>query len=124
MYIIRKEFSCCSSHVLTGLPKEHPCARLHGHNYVIVVELASRTINAVGFVYDYRSLDVIKKWIDDNMDHKHLNDVFQFNPTAENMAQYLLVKFKTLLGTDGTFINAIEISETPKTNARYEQTNN
>jgi len=115
MFKITKEFTCCSSHVLNGLPKEHPCATLHGHNYVIRVELISDNLNDVGFVFDYRGLDYIKQWIDETMDHKHLNDVFDFNPTAENMSMHIYQIFKLSLPQ----LNAIEISETPKTNARY-----
>jgi 6-pyruvoyltetrahydropterin/6-carboxytetrahydropterin synthase len=120
MFTIRKEFSCCSSHVLTGLPKEHPCARLHGHNYVIVIELKDSKLNEVGFVYDYRGLDTIKVWIDEIMDHHHLNEVFDFNPTAENIAKYIYDKAKALLPQ----VSAVEVCETPKTNARYHETLN
>lgn len=116
MFKITKEFSCCSSHVLGNLPKTHPCSRLHGHNYVIRVELKSETLDETGFVFDYRGLDYIKQWIDETMDHKHLNDVFDFNPTAENLAQHIYQIFKLSIPQ----LSAVEISETPKTNARYE----
>lgn len=119
MYTIRKEFSCSCSHVLNRLPKEHPCARLHGHNYVITVELKSSNLNTTGFVEDYRQLDDIKKWIDDTMDHRHLNDVFTFNPTAENMARFIFEYFQKTHPA----LSAVEISETPKTTARYDNTN-
>jgi 6-pyruvoyltetrahydropterin/6-carboxytetrahydropterin synthase len=119
MFIIRKEFAFSASHQLQGLPEEHPCSRLHGHNYVITVELRSDTLNDVGFVRDYRALEPIKKWIDETLDHQHLNDVFEneLNPTAECMASffyYLFVKWVPEL-------HAVEVSETPKTTARYEQ---
>ena len=115
MYIIRKEFHCSSAHQLTGLAPEHPCSRVHGHNYIIVAELQTLKPNAVGFVEDYRALDDIKKYIDDVMDHKLLNDVFIFNPTAENMAKHLYEHFKRI----HPLLCAIEVSETPKTNCRY-----
>jgi 6-pyruvoyltetrahydropterin/6-carboxytetrahydropterin synthase len=92
---------------------------LHGHNYIIKVELRSGSLNEVGFIKDYRELDNIKKWIDDNMDHKHLNDTFGFNPTAENMAFHLCHMFRKWVPE----VSAVEISETPKTNARYELPN-
>lgn len=123
MYVIRKEFQACCSHQLTGLPEDHPCSRLHGHNYTIIVELRSETLNEVGFIKDYRELDVIKKWIDENMDHQHLNDVFSFNPTAENLAKNLFTIFSILLyplPLGDVILQAVEVSETPKTNARYE----
>ena len=31
----------------------------------------------------------IKKQIHDQLDHKYLNDIVDFNPTAENMAKWI-----------------------------------
>lgn len=115
MFIIRKEFHFSASHQLNGLPPEHPCSRNHGHNYIVIVELSTIKLSPVGFVTDYRELEPIKKFIDDALDHKNLNDFFDFNPTAENMAKYLYHLFKKQFPQ----LSAIEVSETPKTNARY-----
>ena len=41
MYRISKEFHFSASHQLIGLPEDHQCARLHGHNYIVVVELTA-----------------------------------------------------------------------------------
>lgn len=121
MYKITKEFHCCCSHRLSGLPETHPCSRMHGHNYIIKAELKSDTLNPIGFVKDYRELEPIKKFVDEVMDHQHLNDVFPMdnpmdNPTAENMARIIFERFKPIIPQ----LAAIEVSETPKTNARYE----
>ena len=115
MYIIRKEFHFSASHQLAGLPSEHPCSRVHGHNYIVTVELTSSKLDVVGFVTDYRALDPIKKRIDNLLDHRHLNDVFVFNPTAENIAKWLFNEFKPQFPK----LCAVEVSETEKTNARY-----
>jgi len=116
MYTITKEFHFSASHQLDGLPETHPCSRMHGHNYVLKVELKSKDLNQVGFVKDYRELDEIKQFIDSNLDHRHLNDVFSHNPTAEEMAKTLFNTFKP----GHSELSAIEISETDKTNCRYE----
>jgi len=116
MYKIRKEFHFSASHILNGLPFDHPCSRMHGHNYVITVELEALQINSVGFVIDYRALEPIKTWIDCNFDHRHLNDQMPLNPTAERIAKFLYEKFTD----DFPKICAVEVSETPKTSARYE----
>lgn len=115
MHVIRKEFNFSASHQLHGLPVEHPCSRLHGHNYVVTVELSSITLNETGFVKDYRELDLIKKWIDNVLDHQHLNEVFNMNPTAENMAKFIFNLFRKQIPQ----LTAVEVSETPKTTARY-----
>lgn len=117
MYTIKKEFTFCASHNLECLAPEHPCSRVHGHNYVVIVELKSETLNEAGFVTDYRQLDDIKDWIDDVLDHRHLNEVFpSMNPTAENIAYYLFNVFKEAYPQ----LSSITVQETPKTSARYE----
>ena len=115
MYIIRKEFHFSASHQLAGLPPEHPCSRVHGHNYIVVVELTSLKLNDVGFVIDYRELEPMKRQIDDHFDHMHLNDCMKQNPTAENLAKLIFNWFQTSYPQ----LSAVEVSETPKTNARY-----
>lgn len=116
MYKISKQFSFSASHILEGLPADHPCGRLHGHNYILTVHLKSKTLNEHGFIVDYRDLSFIKEYIDENLDHRHLNDIFQVNPTAENLARELFLIFSQMEPS----IYAIEISETPKTTAIYE----
>jgi 6-pyruvoyltetrahydropterin/6-carboxytetrahydropterin synthase len=120
MYKIRKEFHFSASHILLNLPEDHPCSRLHGHNYVVTAELKSETLNAAGFVKDYRELDQMKKFIDDHFDHQHLNELILVNPSAENIAKFLFEMFKPLYSQ----LSAVEVSETPKTSARYEPDNN
>ena len=93
MYAIWKHFRFSASHILTGLPEGHQCGRLHGHNYTIEVELESDSLNEVGFVRDFGELKAIKSFIDAEWDHRHLNDVIDGNPTAENMARILFNEF-------------------------------
>ncbi|MEI8086077.1 MAG: 6-carboxytetrahydropterin synthase [Paludibacter sp.] len=115
MYIISKEFHFSASHILHGLYDGHPCGRLHGHNYILRVFLKGE-LNQVGFVQDYGELKPISVWIDETLDHKHLNDVFDFQPSVEKMSKHIYDLFKPQF----PLLHAIEISETPKTNCRYE----
>lgn len=115
MFTISKEFHCSSSHVLNGLGQSHPCGKVHGHNYVIRVFLRSEKLNDVGFVRDYRALGIIKEFIDENLDHTNLNELI-YQPTAEIIAKMIYDRFKDPIPE----LFAVEISETPKTNARYE----
>ena len=118
MYTIKKEFHFSASHQLTGLPENHPCSRVHGHNYVVIVCLESRTLNKHGFVKDYRDLDNIKQFIDEQLDHRHLNDCFQHQPSAEKMAATLYHLFADSYGLAGT-LKSVSIKETDKTIATY-----
>ena len=116
MYRIAKEFHFSASHQLKGLPDDHPCARLHGHNYVVVVELASERLDAHGFVRDYRALAPLKHHIDEHFDHRHLNDVLGDDMvTAERLARHLY----DWCAARWPETAAVRVSETPKTWAEY-----
>ena len=117
MYTITKEFHFSASHILNGLRDGHPCGRMHGHNYIIKVELQRETLNEDSFVQDYNDLNPIKEYIDKELDHRHLNEIIPGQPSAENIAKHLYWKFKP----EFPLLSAIEVSETPKTNCRYER---
>jgi len=115
-YRITKEFHFSASHQLKDLPADHQCARLHGHNYIVRVELSSETLNAHGFVRDYNELYPLKDYIDSQMDHRHLNDVLGHDMiTAERLAKHLYDWCKPGLPE----VSAVSVSETPKTWAEY-----
>jgi len=116
MFTISKEFHFSASHILEGLPIGHQCGRLHGHNYIFIIELKSKVLNEVGFVKDYGELKEVKDYIDKTLDHRHLNDVFVFNPSAELMARHMYHLFKPIYPQ----ISAFEVIETDKTRSRYE----
>ena len=116
MYRISKQFSFSASHVLGHLPEDHPCARMHGHNYVVTVHLKSDRLNEYGFVKDYKSLKNVRLFIDQTLDHQHLNDCMPAPPTSENIARFLYDRFKPEIPE----LYAVEVSETPQTSCFYE----
>ncbi|QAY16201.1 QueD-like queosine biosynthesis protein [Arthrobacter phage Sonali] len=114
---ISKDFQFSASHQLEGLPSDHPCSRLHGHNYTVKLVLEGE-VDPIGFVVDYRRLGAFKDYLDEKFDHRHLNDFFPGNPTAERMADFLADKAVDLLGSLGVtnvYSLAVSVSETPKT---------
>jgi len=116
MYKISKQFSFSASHILDLLPEDHPCARLHGHNYVVTVHLKSETLNKYGFVKDYKDLKVVKNFIDEMLDHRYLNEQIPAPPTSENIARFLYERLKPEIPE----LYAVEVSETPQTSCFYE----
>jgi 6-pyruvoyltetrahydropterin/6-carboxytetrahydropterin synthase len=94
VYRISKQFQFSASHILEGLPDEHPCSRLHGHNYSVELVLESETLSDVGFIVDYNELKEFDDLLRERYDHRHLNDVVSFQPSAELLARhfYLMAK--------------------------------
>lgn len=86
MYYIKKRIEISAAHKL-NLSYESKCSNLHGHNWIITVECRSRELNADGMVADF---SVVKNMLFEKLDHKVLNDVLPFNPTAENIAKWVV----------------------------------
>lgn len=118
---------------------ENKCKHLHGHNYRVTFEIQGN-LDKVGRVLDFGVIkEKLCKWLEDNWDHKmilwvddpmmleiRLLDedgvcIVPFNPTAENMAQYLVqvVGPTQLLGTGTELVKCI-IEETRKCSVSYE----
>jgi 6-pyruvoyltetrahydropterin/6-carboxytetrahydropterin synthase len=116
MHTIGKRFSFSASHIIGGLPPDHPCARLHGHNYVVEVSLQSPSLDDVGFVRDFHELGDLRAFIDATLDHQHLNDVFGHDrTTTEVIAQWLYDWCKNRWPE----VAAVRVSETPGSWAEY-----
>lgn len=117
---------------------ESKCAHLHGHNYRIVFTIAAPELDAVGRVMDF---SVIKEklclWLEDHWDHRFLISIddpwapslravdptivlVPFNPTAENLAEYLvnIIGPQQLAGTEVTLLS-VRVEETRKCSASY-----
>lgn len=120
MFSISKEFAISASHQLEGLPNDHPCTRLHGHNYLIRVTLSADYLDRVGFILDYGDLDPFARWLSMHVDHRHINDVIpHLNPTAEHLAAYLHKEFCSSVRLPEDVRVLMAVSETPKTWASY-----
>ena len=85
MYYVTKRLEISSAHSL-NLTYKSKCEALHGHNWIVVIHCRSEKLNADGMVTDFTD---IKEKITGALDHKNLNEVFDFNPTAENIARWI-----------------------------------
>ncbi len=86
MYYVKKRIEISAAHRLT-LDYESKCTRLHGHNWIITVECRANELDSRGMVADFSA---IKRIVCDKMDHAVLNEQFGFNPTAENLARWIV----------------------------------
>ena len=86
MYYITKKMEISGAHRL-ALTYDSKCTELHGHNWEITVYCKSETLDENGMVYDFKH---IKDKIHRYLDHSVLNDRLPFNPTAENLAKWVV----------------------------------
>jgi 6-pyruvoyltetrahydropterin/6-carboxytetrahydropterin synthase len=119
-YRVSKRFGFSASHVLHGLGDDHPCSRLHGHNYEIEVLAEADDLDERGFVVDFRELDPVKAWIDATIDHRHLNDVMDGQPSAEAIARLVFDWCRASLPAPvAAKVVAVRAWETPRAYAEY-----
>ncbi len=115
---------------------ENKCGYLHGHNYRVTFHCAIEKLDSVGRVIDFSVMkSKLCMWLEKNWDHKMLlseQDPYvltmlkhdpgvmtvPFNPTAENMADFLLrvIGPIQLEGTGVTLVK-VEVQETRKCSA-------
>jgi len=89
VYCISKKMEVAGCHLLS-LPYPSKCSRLHGHNWIITVYLASTELNPQGMVEDFTH---IKHKVAGYLDHGNLNELLPFNPTAEHIAAWVVEQF-------------------------------
>lgn len=85
MYYLKKRFEVSASHSLKT-DYDSKCKNAHGHNWIITVHCMRKEVDANGMIIDFSR---IKKLVNDEIDHKNLNEVLDFNPTAENIARWV-----------------------------------
>lgn len=76
------------------------CERLHGHNYRVEVLVASRKLDSMGIVMDFRELKSLLRQVMSDLDHRFLNEVEPFmdeNPSAENIARLIFRNLSPLI---------------------------
>lgn len=115
MWTVSKDFTFSASHRLEGLEPGHKCGRLHGHGYRVRVELSSAHLDRHGFVLDYGELSPFAAYLQGQLDHRHLNDVIDFQPSAENLAALLHGVVLDVVPVPASVTVAVGVSETEKT---------
>jgi 6-pyruvoyltetrahydropterin/6-carboxytetrahydropterin synthase len=90
MFELSVEAQFSAAHYIRGHPGR--CARLHGHNYRVVVAVSADRLNNQGMVIDFADLKAVCQRAIDPLDHTVLNELVPFaavNPTAEELARHI-----------------------------------
>jgi 6-pyruvoyltetrahydropterin/6-carboxytetrahydropterin synthase len=131
MITCTRRLQFCSGHRVHG--HEGKCRHLHGHNYVVMLTASADALDNLGRVIDFSVLKArLGGWIDQHWDHGCViwdGDteaqaavlacqpaklfLLPSNPTAENMADYLLrVVGPEVLADTGIGLTAVRLWET------------
>ncbi len=109
-----------SAHTLRDYPGA--CARMHGHNWKVEVEVCAGELDALGMGVDFRVIKQATRDIAERLDHRYLNDLEPFtrvNPTAENIAAYFHKELSAQLNNHRIRVHAVTLWETERACVRY-----
>jgi 6-pyruvoyltetrahydropterin/6-carboxytetrahydropterin synthase len=95
---IFKEFTIEAAHWLPKVPEGHKCHRLHGHSFHIAIHVSGPLDPQLGWVLDFAEIKTAFRSIEDQIDHRCLNEVKGLeNPTSENLARWLWERLRPAL---------------------------
>ena len=120
--MIERNFS--SAHQLRGYKGK--CENLHGHNYKIEIYARGRELDNIGLLVDFGELKEAADEVVQYLDHRNINELPPFdeelNPSAENLARYILERIAARVGDDRVQIYKVRCFETPTSVATYQIT--
>jgi len=120
LYNLKIVTDFASAHTLRNYPGA--CARMHGHNWKVELEVVASKLNDIGIAIDFKAMKKATNEVCDRLDHQYLNDIAPFdviNPTAENIAAYLYDEVGSLINSDHVKVRAVTLWETERACVRY-----
>lgn len=109
-------FELASARRLPALGAAHPCSRLHGHTFTVLLTLRGPVDPVMGWVVDF--VDVERAWapLKAQLDHVVLNDVPGLeNATTEHLALWIWNALAPALPT----LHEVEVRESGRNGVRY-----
>lgn len=115
-YELKQHFQIESARFLPHLPKDHPCARMHGHSFKLVLTLVGDLDPHLGWVMDYNEIQKKMAPLLERLDHRVLNEVPGLeNPTSELLAKWIFDESRPQLPS----LTRVTVAETPFTECSY-----
>lgn len=113
---LRQHFQIESARRLPHLPSDHPCSRLHGHSFKIILTLTGERQPRLDWVVDYNEIQAKMTPLLTELDHRVLNEVPGLeNPTSENLAFWIYDRAHKAL----PLVTRVTVMETASTECSY-----
>ncbi|AIS53242.1 6-pyruvoyltetrahydropterin/6-carboxytetrahydropterin synthase [Thermoanaerobacter kivui] len=107
---VTKIFTFDSAHNLVNYNGK--CEELHGHTYKLEVTVEGKP-DEEGMVIDFVKLkEIVSEKVIKRLDHKYLNEVFEFNTTCENILLWMWNELKDVLTEDRYRLYKLKLWET------------
>ena len=111
-----KTFRFEAAHWLPTFPEGHKCRRMHGHSFVVDVEVSGSVDPEQGYLMDYGEIAAAWSPIDKALDHRVLNDIDGLeNPTSEMLAVWIWGRLQPCL----PHLSGVTVHETCTSTCRY-----
>lgn len=106
---MRKDFTFEAAHRLPHVPEGHKCGRLHGHSFMVRLEITGEVDPHTGWIIDFAELKAAFKPTYERLDHHYLNDIPGLeNPTSEVLAKWIWDQVKPVV----PLLSAVMVKET------------
>lgn len=113
---LKQHFQIESARFLPHLDKNHPCSRMHGHSFKVILVLRGALDPKLGWMRDYHEISQLAAKVLGPLDHTVLNEIPGLeNPTSENISAWLYWQFKPLLPE----LFEVSIQETSSTECTF-----
>lgn len=121
-FVLKTLLDFASAHSLRGYPGD--CAKLHGHNWKIEVQVSGDKLNEIGMLVDFKEIKRQAKEVVAELDHTFLNDHPHFkekNPTAENIAEYLYQQIQQRIQSSTVRMHSLTVWENDRNCVIYSE---
>ena len=113
---LKQHFQIESSRYLPNLDTSHPCSRMHGHSFKIILTLKGEADARLAWVIDYGDIQSLMMPILNRIDHRTLNEVPGLeNPTTEMLTKWVYDEALQVL----PLLTRVTIAETALTECSY-----
>ncbi len=111
-----KEFQFEAAHFLPNVPEGHKCGRLHGHSFLVRLEITGEVDPHTGWVMDFSEIKRVFKPLYERLDHHYLNEIPGLeNPTSEVLSVWIWQQMKPQL----PLLSAVMVKETCTAGCTY-----
>lgn len=122
IYTLKVQTEFSAAHALRGYVGD--CARIHGHNWKVEIEITAKQLNEIGLGVDFKDIKRAAREVIDVYEHQYLNEIPPFdtiNPTAENIVELFYRQLKSVVNDSVIALKSVTLWETDRASVKYSE---